>query len=341
MKIDNLTESAMRFLGGSKPAKTEPAATKPLTEDRQTSEAAPAATAPADTKEDDPIVLPESRFKTADEVVSALMEMVDAAYASDATLSEQTVEDKDRNAVKANLSEKVAQTVASGASLDEAFKIVRRLVGGSLKKVKQRILKGAEKMKAKLLRRRHRSDRKRYAKAYRRKASTKRHMRKVAKLRNKLHLNASIRRANAEPRRSNGSSGATPGTPTESVEALRALLNESASTAPASVDPLDFALFEAAGTLNLAIAECADKIHAIIESSNLSELQGHGQIAESLVAGCDQTLEESTLGEWDKAKHLAPILNRLSVLQALAKEIDTVVPLRPAYLAAVELPEGN
>jgi hypothetical protein len=322
---DKLTASAMRFMGIKQ---AEPVATKPLTEERQTTDAPAAATAstePAATKQDDPIVLPESRFKTSAEVVDALMEMVDAAYASDVILSEQAVEDKDRNAVKANITEKVAQAVASGASLDEAFKLIRRLVGGSLKKVKQRILKGAEKMKAKLLRRRHRSDRKRYAKVYRRKASTKRHMKKVAKLRAKLHLKKA----------------AAPAPKNESVAALRALLNESAAPATTPVDPLDFALFEAAGTLNLAIAECADKIQAIIETSNLSELQGHGQIAESLVAGCDKTLEESVLGEWNKAAHLAPILNRLSVLQALAKEIDTVVPLRPAFLAAVELPEGN
>jgi hypothetical protein len=121
---------------------------------------------------------------------SSLSEAADALYTEIRNEVDEDLIDYDVNQFESDLRNqlkaRLESTVADGVPLEEAMKMIRRLVGGVLLRAKQRILTGGEKMKAKLGRLATRAKRKLMGKRYRRKATTKRREGKRRKLKAKM-----------------------------------------------------------------------------------------------------------------------------------------------------------
>jgi hypothetical protein len=117
-------------------------------------------------------------------------ESVDSLYKEIRAEVHESQIDYDKNEfetdLRAAIKERLEAELSKGTSLEEAFKVIRKLVGGSLKRARIQKLTGGEKLAARQARRKNRASIRISAKRYRRKSTTKRREKKRATLKSRM-----------------------------------------------------------------------------------------------------------------------------------------------------------
>jgi len=292
---DKLLESFDRLLKGNKQPTPIVESKAPV---REPVEEASAPKAPAPGKE----------YTTVEQVVESIVAFAREEYDTDEALLSEDYDDEDLSQLRSILTRLV--TESGDQTLDEAKRKIMKLVGGKIKRVTQELSSRAERLKAKIARRKNRAAIRKAGKKYRKSAGGKKMAKKRAKAMKAFRAK--------NPSMVKESSGAN---------ALNALLESTQVVTAKPATDLHVALTEAYNY----VEHISGMLHNFFESNAVgSDHKELVSVAKKLEETAAQrcTLMESA----NTAPDLASLVNQVKVLSRLVEAFEQYKVFRPVYL---------